>query len=513
MSENTENRSSGTIRDAERRADIPCMARDVASRWWLAVIAALVAAMVAYTVSTVIYKPEYTSYANLAVYSTESGSTTYSAATVAENMAAAFSSVVNSSAMKKLVSSTIDYSYSDSQVEAAVIEGTNLIKVSATSGNPVDSYRLLNAILDNHSVLTAQIMENAGVEVLKAPQVSETTSNSMNRGRITAIAAAAAFLAVVVIEVYLSYSSDTVKNREEFPSMVDAPLLGVIVHEKKYKTFVQMLKKKKVSIIATDPHLSFEVLESFKKLRTKIEYKANAKSCRSIMVTSVLENEGKTTVAVNIAMSLSQKGYNVALIDADTRRPAVHKTMSVGEYKYSLISVLNGEVEPQNALLRDKSSGLYMLPCKEGAGNAVSSIFAAGLKNCISELLQVMDYVVVDTMPMSVSADAEILADICDASVLVVRQNYTDVRDINDAADTLNSANGEFFGCVFNNVYESAGVLRGHYGSRGYYGGYYSGYYGRYGKYGNYYDSREKTVEPSRHDENATGPAGKGGRA
>ena len=143
MSENTENRSSGTIRDAERRADIPCMARDVASRWWLAVIAALVAAMVAYTVSTVIYKPEYTSYANLAVYSTESGSTTYSAATVAENMAAAFSSVVNSSAMKKLITMVMD---------AAKVRNVPVTICGLAVGNPVNTVQYLQMGLRSFSV-------------------------------------------------------------------------------------------------------------------------------------------------------------------------------------------------------------------------------------------------------------------------------------------------------------------------------------------------------------------------
>ena len=232
-------------------------------------------------------------------------------------------------------------------------------------------------------------------------------------------------------------------------------------------------------------------MESVKKLRSRVEYFTRHSDAKVIMVSSVLENEGKTTVATNLAIAMGRKYKNVLLIDGDMRKPALKKILEYqNENIHTLDDVLTGKARLDEALIYDSRRNIHVLLARhvgEGASGLLKSNEMAALVSLTREL---MDIVIIDTPPMSASVDGECIAQIADAALLVVRQDRALVRMINDTIDVLKNANAEMIGCVLNNFYVADFSENVNYGFGGRYG--YGGKYGKYGrKYGYGYAAKQ----------------------
>ena len=230
--------------------------------------------------------------------------------------------------------------------------------------------------------------------------------------------------------------------------------------------------------------------------------RAHEKDGRQVfLITSCAENEGKSTVAANLALSLAQKHQRVLLLDADLRKPAQSLIFSAapapGTDLGYLITHRPDREALEKAIVRDEATGLshlYAAPLRRSQSEALSP---DSFRPLLDALRESYSYILIDTPPFSFFADAEVLADAADAAILVVRQDLVPAAVVNDTIDDLNAAHAALLGCVLNN-YQSF-----HFGSR--LGGYGYGYgYGSYGgKYGYYgYGSKQgKEVAHGRTDD------------
>lgn len=195
------------------------------------------------------------------------------------------------------------------------------------------------------------------------------------------------------------------------------------------------------------------------------------KKAKVLLVTSVTENEGKSTVAANLALSLAQENKRVLLIDCDFRKPAQYKIFDVAKNEAAnLPEVLKNHSGLTNLIKKNKDSGLYMIFNSKASDSMEGLIENGTLKNILDFCRQKMDYIIMDTSPLSLVADTEELAELADASVLVVRQDMVLAKDINDAVDILNQTKGRVIGCVFNDVMTGIAKGTGNYGYGGHYG-------------------------------------------
>ncbi len=228
--------------------------------------------------------------------------------------------------------------------------------------------------------------------------------------------------------------------------------------------------------------------------------RAHEKDGRQVfLITSCAENEGKSTVAANLALSLAQKHQRVLLLDADLRKPAQSLIFSAspapGTDLGYLITHRPDREALEKAIVRDEATGLshlYAAPLRRSQSEALSP---DSFRPLLDALRESYSYILIDTPPFSFFADAEVLADAADAAILVVRQDLVPAAVVNDTIDDLNAAHAALLGCVLNN-YQSF-----HFGSR--LGGYGYGYgYGSYGgKYG-YYGYGSKQGKEAAHGRN-----------
>lgn len=475
MQENSRNR----MQTDELPLDIYSILRALVKDWWMILTAGLVGAVIAYMLVGSAYTPTYTSRMTFIV-SAKGSTGNLSDLSAANEMAETFSEVLNSRLLKKKVQQELNLSYLPGNITTNVVEGTNLMTLSVSASSPEHAFKIMKSVLNNYSEITRYVLNNVVLDVMEAPQVPMSPSNPVSAGEMMKKYALMGMLFMIAVLALIDYMKDDIKNEKQVEQKLDTRLIGTVYHEYKGKTLRSRLKKSKKALLITDPTSSFMFVETYKKLRTKLLYKMNQEKGKVILVTSVLENEGKSTVAVNLALALAQKSEKVILLDGDMRKPSVYKLLNqklkknqeLGEY-------LKGNISLNDVIYREEENGLHLLIGSQSYGNSTEMVSGERLKTLMKAVKKLTDYVVIDSPPTSLMADAEILAEYADVSILVVHQGMANARYLNDTIDILNNGHSELLGCIYNDV--KTGVFSG----KRMFGGYGYGQYKRYG-YGDY---------------------------
>lgn len=457
--------------------------KDLLRNCWAVILAALIAWMGIQIVEKSIYTPTYTSSAILVVRSKVGTSGAYSNLATSYEMATIFTNVFKQSSMKKLAAENLEMESFQGTVSAEVSGDTNLLNLSVKASDPELAFRELCSILEVYPKVSDAVFSNAVIDILSAPKMPTAPSNSvLTRYRNQIILLAMLMEAGLI--VLLSLLRETVKEEKGFSDKIDSDLIGTISHEREHLSFKEKLKKKKRALLINDAYSSLRFAEDYQKLATKLEYMKKNQGKKSFVITSVAENEGKSTVAANLALALSGRGYKVALIDLDMRKPSIYKIFDFHvEIKAEFSDVLSNRISLNNfSFFRYRKSDLLIAFNKHSHVNSSKIFSGSSFKNCIDMLNEKVDFIIIDTPPTSASADAAAAAAIVDRTLLVVRTDCVAVQDINDAILTLSDAGGKLAGCVLNDVYKPF-TLFGQMGldETGYYSTYNRGY-ARYGR-------------------------------
>lgn len=452
------------------------LVRDVVKRWLLVLAVSLMVGVGSYILTDLNYQPNYTTNTTFVVSTRSSSSTVYSNLSSTTALASVFSELMNSSLIRNTVLADVGLDSFDGSISANAIPETNLLTLRVTASDPRTAFLVTKAIVENHESLTYEVVGNISLEVLQSPVVPSFPSNPVNAvGRMRSAMMMAALLTCVLL-AYLSFSRDAVRSGKEVRKKLDCHYLGEIPHENKYKTLRSWLRHHKTGILISHPVTSFRYTETIRKLRRRIEQQMSDR--KVLMVTSLLENEGKSTVAANLALSLTQKHKRVLFLECDLRKPAGYIIMEKKMTGPGVRDVLSGKARAEDAVIQDKASGLYMLLENKRARNSPDISSSAAMQELIAWAREQFDYVVMDLPPMAVAMDAESVMEFADASLLVIRQNAAETPVLNKAIATLDKGKAKLIGCVLNNTYST--FLSSGQGYSSY------GKYGRYGKYGEY---------------------------
>ena len=224
-----------------------------------------------------------------------------------------------------------------------------------------------------------------------------------------------------------------------------------------------------------------QMAESYRALRTSLLLTNLGAPPKIIMVTSALPQEGKSTTSINTAIVLAQKGVRVLLIDADLRRPSIHKTLGMGP-RSGLSNVLTGSTTLQQAIARTPIlPNLHVLPAGTPPPNPAELLASANMRDVLAQLREQYDHIVLDTPPTLSVTDAVVLSPRADAVVLVIRSGQTTKQALRRSRDVLMQVNAKISGVLLNAVDLS---------SPDYY------YYYEYqGKYARYYQDDESSAD------------------
>ena len=429
------------------------LVRDVLKQWLVILLAALVVGVGSYIHTDLQYEPIYQTKTTFVVTNRSSSNTVYSNLSSTSSLAEVFTELLNSSVLRKTIVQEMGVSSFHGTIDTAVIPNTNLITMTVKDSDPRSVFLATRTIIEHHEELTYQVLNDIQLEVLQNPVVPTAPINQSGASSTMIRMMILAGIAFTALMAGVSYLRDVVRSATEVREKLDCNFLGEIPHEQKYKTLSARLRSHKSSILITNPVTGFRFVESMRKLRRRVEQHMG--SCKVLMVTSLLENEGKSTVAVNLALAMEQKQKRVLLIDCDLRKPACHKVLEQEHFSYGINNILHNNAELQDCFLRYKETDMYMLLAKKGERNSGDLLVSSRMEALLKWARQNFDFIVMDLPPMSVAADAESMADMADASLIVIRQNVAFASELNNAIGNLEKHNAKMLGCILNNVYST----------------------------------------------------------
>ncbi|HUK47580.1 MAG TPA: polysaccharide biosynthesis tyrosine autokinase [Terriglobales bacterium] len=273
---------------------------------------------------------------------------------------------------------------------------------------------------------------------------------------------------------------NTVRTPEQAQAISGLPSLGMIPlgsrnNLESSSRSLSVATSKEVVELITQSRPQSQMSEAYRALRTSLLLTSVGAPPKIILITSALPQEGKTTTSINTATVLAQKGTRVLLIDADLRRPSIHKTLGLGP-RIGLSNVLTGGATLQDATFRSSLlPNLFIMPAGTPPPNPAELLASAQMSEILSTLREGYDHIVVDTPPTLSVTDAVVLSPCADAVVLVIRCGQTTKPALRRSREILTQVNARVAGVLLNAVDLS---------SPDYY--YYYEYQGKYGH--RYYD-------------------------
>ena len=230
-------------------------------------------------------------------------------------------------------------------------------------------------------------------------------------------------------------------------------------------------------------HLNFTATEQYKLLRTNIDFTLSQdEKCHVIGVTSSMRGEGKSTTAINLSYVLAEKGSKVLLIDGDLRIPSVAKKLQIHS-KPGLTTLLMNKSTDVTSFKSSMLENWYILPAGEIPPNPSELLGSSRMAGFIDALKEQFDYIIIDLPPVNIVSDALSISPFISGMVVVVREEYTEKKELTHCMRQLALSNVNVLGCVLNEAKSN------------------SGSYGKYKKY-KYYRYYYKTSKDN--DENAS---------
>ena len=442
------------------------------------------------------YTPQYTAAATFTVTpkgDSLSAYTSISSNASTQQLEKTFPYIITSAPLTRVVAEDLGLSDVPGTLTATAVEDTNLFTITVTSSNYETAYNVLKSVINNYPSVAEYVVGATDLVLVVPPSASSTPINPISYREKALIGTAVGALLGLLIVFFLENLNHTIRHPDEIRKLLNNQRLGSIV---------KVVKKKSShstgSLTIDDAHTDPRFKESVFSIRNKIIKLCADQKINSVMVASTTTNEGKTTVAANLAIALAKKHYRTVIIDCDLRNPTVRQQLNIPEScSLGIVDVITGGCSLQDAIVKTKKNGLYVLPGTIPVNNASELMGSKQLADLVAALEKIFDYVVIDVPPVGIVSDALEMKDYVGGLVFVVRQDYAKVSKILDSISLFGYSKIKILGCIFN---MASGVLstRG-YGRYGYnsYGGYGSYGYGRYGygygQYGDYYGNEENS--------------------
>jgi len=212
------------------------------------------------------------------------------------------------------------------------------------------------------------------------------------------------------------------------------------------------------------------VAECCRAIRTNLLFMSPDKPLRSILITSAGPQDGKTTTAIDVAIAMAESGSRVLLVDADMRRPRVHKALGLAE-GLGLSSLILGEGRLEQAIRRTELPNLHALTCGPIPPNPAELLHTEAFAALFKRMVEGFDRVVIDSPPVSAVSDALVLSTLVDGTVLVVKAGHTTRDAARRAVRSLADVKARLLGAVLNDLDTQDQRYGGYYYAYGYYYG------------------------------------------
>ncbi|WP_157155331.1 polysaccharide biosynthesis tyrosine autokinase [Diaminobutyricimonas sp. LJ205] len=419
---------------------------------WILIVATTLLGVAAAAATSIVATPKYVSSTELYV-SVRSGSESATSELVqgtsfARQAVTSYVSIVNSARVLDPVIEELGLDVTSQQLASRVSASsplnTVLIQVSVTDDDPIRAAEIANSVGKNFIDVVVNVLEKPEGEAASLVKI-ETVQPALPAARpaspnvpmnlaLGLLVGLAVGIGVAVLRTVL----DTrIHSSHDIEQITDTPIVGGI-------TFDPDAKKRPL-VVHADPRSPRA--ESFRTLRTNLQFLNVDNGPRSFVVTSSVPGEGKSTTSANLAISLAETGAKVALVDGDLRLPRVAEYMGI-EGAVGLTDVLIGRAELADVVQQWGRNMLFVLPSGRIPPNPSELLGSANMARLLGTLTEEFDYVIIDAPPLLLVTDAAVISKLAGGAILVAASGRTKKNEIAGAVRSLEHIGSRLLGVV-----------------------------------------------------------------
>lgn len=369
----------------------------------------------------------------------------------AEQMAITFPHILTSGVLQRKVANELGMEAMPGTISASVAENTNLLTLSVRDVDPERAYTTLQAVINNYPSVSEVIVGKVNMSMLDETGIPVSPDNPKNLLRDGLKGAAVGAALGLVWVAFVTLFRKTIRREEDCIKYVNQRCLGSVpyIHIKERSRKVEM------QLNIMQDKITSEFKEAIRIVRNKVERFAKENDIKKIIVTSALAEEGKSTIAVNLALSLAQEGKKVALVDCDLRNPSDAMILGV-KLEKGLTDYLTKKAKFNECIYTSEMLGLkeklkfLFLPGGAAVSDAPNLLGSERMGQVIDLLSEKMDYVIMDSAPVGLLTDASVLAQYADGAIFVVKKDFAKTDHILNAMEHLTEGDIAMMGCVLN---------------------------------------------------------------
>lgn len=447
--------------------DLFSLLYSVKKRWKMIVLLCLVTTLLMGAYSFFIATPLYSSQVKAFIYqepSSESASSAYQSILTSSYLISDYTELVNSKPVKEQAVNALEAQGYDekkvvSTINVTAITDTRFIYIEAINQNPEYAAAYANEIAKAFADQATELMQLQNVNIVEEAEAAKNPISPNKKKNI-----ALGFAAGLVLGVVIAVAIDLLDRKVRYPDDLKSKykqyvLLGAVPDfenagtQKSKKSLNGYEKGDETAGKEEDDYFvgGEAVEEALKSIRTNILFSGTEGTSRCIALTSSIPGEGKTTTSTNLAIAFAKSGYRTVLVDADLRRPKVHKRFHLKTVK-GLTSALVTNGDLSSMIIQDVIENLDVMPAGIRPPNPPELLGSSAMGRLVEYLKDEYDIVIIDTPPVGLFTDAALVSRYCDATVYVVSAGVPTYEELNKGLDELEKIGAKILGFVMTRV-------------------------------------------------------------
>ena len=435
--------------------------RAVRKRWWLVLAAILASAGVAVAV-TVVTAPKYAASVTFFV-STRGSEVTqaFQGGQFAQQRVKSYVDVLTSNRLAGTIAATepgLTSEHFQTLITAQVVPDTVLVQATVTDTDRARALRLAQATAAQFPELIAGLETPPGskiptvsVKIIAEPKLADAPVSPQPVRNIGLALALGLIVGVGAAALRESLDS-SIRSPEALQNAAGAPVLSAIPFDR---------KADKARLI-TDGSAQSTRAEAMRQLRTNLQFVNVDRPLRTLVVSSALPGEGKSSTVCNLGIAFAESGKRVIIVDADLRRPRIAEYLGL-EGAVGLTNVLAGQANIRDVVQSWGDSGLYVLPSGYIPPNPSELLGSGNMADLMTSLATTFDIILIDTPPLLPVTDAAVMSTVADGCLRGSRHAKTTVSQAATASAALAAVNAKLHGCVLNMVPAKSGGTYAYY--------------------------------------------------
>jgi len=422
----------------------------MARRRWLTIVVFLLLSLVGMGALTYSQTPQYQSVSRVYISTASSSSTeAFYASGFATQIVKSYAQLATSRELMQRVISNLDLDLTPpelaSKISAAVSTETAIIVITVTDSDPAVAQQIGKAESEAFTAYLSELDTPEGKTTSPTkPTIVDPASYSSAQVSPRpvlnmVISAMLGLLLGVAAAVIRELFDNTIASADDVEKTIDAPVLTSIAYDGDVPKHP----------LLTDAGSHTPRVEAFRLLRTNLQFLNLDTRPKSLVITSAVPNEGKTSTATNLAIALAQTGQRVLLVDGDLRRPKVASVLGL-ERSVGLTTVLVGRSDLHESIQKHSGSGIYFLASGPIPPNPTEVLQSHAAQALFDRLNDMFDMVIIDAPPLLPVSDAAIMARDVDGAILVVRHGKTTKDQLEQARRRLAQVDANLFGVAVN---------------------------------------------------------------